>query len=301
MSNLLTAEWPGTEWGPTGNDQTGIRRVTITNADGAEVNEEGLLLVTFSAGQNVSLWVAGTSGTFSGDIPNNLAGLYDTRLAFMPDVELATAELQTYIADRDGMGQSVSLIGGNVELEAVPPDEITDVRTESTFEAVARDFRAGKIQFLFQAAGDGTILIAPPFYGLSADVPESIAWPGEDDDEGGEVEPVDPDELAAELAPRVAGYIGKAGNQQAIEMIAGQLPVIVEFVRGYTRGRGFDEEGNPNAALRACIVSAASRVASNPKQLRQYSVGDYSATPALLMGFTLTEQATLNNYRKRWA
>lgn len=119
-----------------------------------------------------------------------------------------------------------------------------------------------------------------------------------DDDDGSDEQD---DATAEELAPKVAAYVGARGDQDVTDTAAGQLPIVIEFVRGYTRGKGFNRAGRPNAALRACIVSAGARLVMNPEQIRQYSSGNYSESPAILQGFSLIEQQTLNNYRKRAA
>lgn len=111
----------------------------------------------------------------------------------------------------------------------------------------------------------------------------------------------DPEQdLIDDLAPRVAAFIGRPGDTDVIAVAEGQLAIVAEFVRGYTRGRGWTDEG-PGRDLRAVIVSAASRLALNPEQVRQYSAADYSETPALLLGFNLAERAILDRHRRRWA
>lgn len=112
----------------------------------------------------------------------------------------------------------------------------------------------------------------------------------------------EPDErLADALAPRVAAYVGRAGNPATEATAAAQIPIVAEFVKGYTRGSGWIDGGWPEAPLRAVIMSATGRLVLNPEQVRQYSAGEYSETPATLRGFTLAEQHVLNRYRKRWA
>ena len=108
------------------------------------------------------------------------------------------------------------------------------------------------------------------------------------------------DELVARLAPRVAAYVGRAGDQATLDLAAGQLLIVAEFVRGYTRDRGWSND-TPTRDIAAVIVSVAARAAMNPEQVRQYSAGDYSETPSLLVGFTLAERAVLDRHRKRWA
>lgn len=108
------------------------------------------------------------------------------------------------------------------------------------------------------------------------------------------------DELAARLAPRVAAYVGRRDDPVATETAEGQVPIVAEFVRGYTRGKGWQGD-TPAAPLRAVIVSATARLVLNPEQVRQYSSGDYSETGPLLTGFTLAERHVLDRYRRRWA
>ena len=119
-------------------------------------------------------------------------------------------------------------------------------------------------------------------------------------------EPDYPDEIMAlsdKLAPRVAAYIGRAGDADIVERARWQVPLVVMFVDGYVNGNGMGS-GNtldPKPALQAVIVSAASRLASNPEQNTQVSIGSYSASPAKLTAFTLAEIGILHRYRRRSA
>lgn len=97
----------------------------------------------------------------------------------------------------------------------------------------------------------------------------------------------------------VAAFIGKPGDQKTITTADAQLPVVHAFVYGYTRGKGFTNDGTPRPDLRHVIVSSAARLVVNPEQTKRLQVGDYSETPAVLNGFTLPELAILNNYRRR--
>lgn len=121
------------------------------------------------------------------------------------------------------------------------------------------------------------------------------------------VEPVDPDgpwdtwsALASNLAPKVAAYAGRADHAETIEIAEAQLPVIVEYIKGHTRGRGF-ENPVPASPLLAVIVSACARLVTNPEQVSYYAVGDYSERPAMLAGWTLTELDVLRRYRRTQA
>lgn len=105
------------------------------------------------------------------------------------------------------------------------------------------------------------------------------------------------EQLAAVLAPRVAAFMGRHGDPSTIETATAQLPVVAEYVRGYTRGRGWAGDA-PTGPLRVVIVSATARLAANPEQVWQYQTGDYSERPAVLAGWTLAELAVLRRYRK---
>lgn len=104
------------------------------------------------------------------------------------------------------------------------------------------------------------------------------------------------DNLAAALAPRVAAIVGRVGDADTIATAEAQLPLVAEYVRGYTRGRGFEGEA-PAGPLRAVIVAATARLATNPEQVSVYTVGDYSERPAQLAGWTLAEIGVLHRYR----
>lgn len=104
------------------------------------------------------------------------------------------------------------------------------------------------------------------------------------------------DDLAASLAPRVAAMVGLQGDEDTIDTAKAQLPIVSEYVRGYTRGRGFDGSA-PAGPLMAVIVSATARLATNPEQVTVYTTGDYSERPARLAGWTLAEIGVLHRYR----
>jgi hypothetical protein len=108
--------------------------------------------------------------------------------------------------------------------------------------------------------------------------------------------------LAAELAPHVSKHLGYlAPTEHPYDETTGQaiahLPAVIEYVRGYTRGRGFVGD-RPADPLLVVIVAAAARLVANPTQLNFYQTGDYSERPAILNGWTLPELAVLNRYRR---
>ena len=100
------------------------------------------------------------------------------------------------------------------------------------------------------------------------------------------------------LSARVAAYVGRPGDPEALALADAQLPIVEAFVHGYTRGRGF-KDGRPVAPLQAVVVTAAARLVTNPEQVYQYTTADYSERPAVLNGWTIPERGILHNYRKR--
>lgn len=101
--------------------------------------------------------------------------------------------------------------------------------------------------------------------------------------------------IESDLATRAANRLGVESSAQLSEAVSGAW----SMVWGYTRGRGFTEDGSVVEDLAAVIVAAACRVAANPQQVERYQVADYAETPARFLGFDLAEQAVLNRYRKR--
>ena len=75
------------------------------------------------------------------------------------------------------------------------------------------------------------------------------------------------------------------------------VPIVVEYVRGYTRGHGFVDD-DMERPLRAVIVSATARLTSNPRQVAQFQTGDYSERPAILAGWNVAELGVLRRYRR---
>lgn len=122
----------------------------------------------------------------------------------------------------------------------------------------------------------------------------------EPEPEPAEPDPAMPDDLAAvrdSLAPVLAAFIDRADDADTIATAKAHLPVVIEFVRGYTRGRGFTGYV-PEYPLRSVIVAAGARLVVNPEQVRQYSTGDYSETSPIFQGYTLAELGTLRRYRR---
>lgn len=100
---------------------------------------------------------------------------------------------------------------------------------------------------------------------------------------------------------QVAAFLGRPDDVDLVELAGAHLPIVTAFVRAYTRGNGFTEDGFGNADIRAVIVSATARLTSNPDQVKRVQVADYDESPAILNGFTLPELAILHLYRRRTA
>jgi len=103
------------------------------------------------------------------------------------------------------------------------------------------------------------------------------------------------------LAARVAAFLGRADDAETLALAEVHVPVVCAFVKAYTRGRGFAEDGTPSDDVAAVIVTATARLLTNPSQGGRYQVGEISETPAVLNGFTLPEVAVLHLYRRRAA
>ena len=132
--------------------------------------------------------------------------------------------------------------------------------------------------------------------------PELPPPPPEQDLPEPEVPDLEPgDNVIEQLAERVAAYIGEPEDEQVKETAKAQLPTVVAFVKGYTRGNGFSEAGVPEHALVHVIVSSAARLVSNPEQFTYFAALDFQVRPTVFNGWTLPELAVLNGYRKRWA
>lgn len=106
--------------------------------------------------------------------------------------------------------------------------------------------------------------------------------------------------VASTLAPRALRHAGTAPDTApapAVAMAEGHLATVLEYVKGYTRGRGFHGY-IPERPLQAVIIAATGRLVTNPEQVTYYSTGDYSERPATLTGWTLAELQVLRRYRR---
>lgn len=105
------------------------------------------------------------------------------------------------------------------------------------------------------------------------------------------------DQLAEQLAGRVAAFVGYPDDEPTTAQARAAIPIVAEFVRGYTRAHGWTAD-TPAGPLRAVIVTASSRLVTNPEQVTYYAVADYAERPAVLEGYTVAELGVLHRYRR---
>jgi hypothetical protein len=99
-------------------------------------------------------------------------------------------------------------------------------------------------------------------------------------------------------AADVVTFLGRVGDPYFMVQAQQHVALVTAFVRGYTRGRGFDGEDEAEEDICAVIVTATARLVTNPAQVERESADRY-ATVGSFNGFTLPELAILHAYRRR--
>jgi hypothetical protein len=97
----------------------------------------------------------------------------------------------------------------------------------------------------------------------------------------------------------VAQFLGDT-TVDTVELADRHLPLVLEMVRTYTRGRGFTG-GEPTPAVRAVVISATARLTANPDSIITLAVDDYSVRRTVFEGFSLIEKMTLDGFRRKTA
>lgn len=97
----------------------------------------------------------------------------------------------------------------------------------------------------------------------------------------------------------VLAFLGTPEAGQDVAQLTSVIGVASAMVKGYTRGRGFNQFGDVDNDLAAVIVSCASRLYRNPTLDRSQSAGPFTQQPGVFAGWTLAELAILHNYRVR--
>lgn len=153
------------------------------------------------------------------------------------------------------------------------------------------------------AAGSSVTVTAEPVdagYVLEGDTEWSHEFPA------GEPSPLDllkPDTetetVVGTLAPRVLLHTGTASSPEALMLARAGVAAVLQYVNGYTRGRGFHGM-IPERDLQAVIVASSARLFTNPEQVTSFTSGDYTERPAILAGWTLAELAVLRRHRRTY-
>lgn len=99
----------------------------------------------------------------------------------------------------------------------------------------------------------------------------------------------------------VATFLNRRDDELFVQQCNVALELQIEFVAGYTRGRGFEDDQSIPPDLRAVIISSGARLASNPLSLRGENSESYSMASVMDGTFTPLEIVVLNKYRVRAA
>lgn len=108
-----------------------------------------------------------------------------------------------------------------------------------------------------------------------------------------------PEPVALPTGLDVVNFLGRRGDPPLLALATAHVKVTTAFVRGYTRGRGFDDD-EVAEDLRAVIVAATARLVVNPAQVEREAADSYQVVGSF-RGFTLPELAILHSYRRRTA
>lgn len=108
-------------------------------------------------------------------------------------------------------------------------------------------------------------------------------------------------EKAGELpdGDTVAAFLGQPDQDRVIAMAKEHVPIVAAMARSYTRGQGFDDQGDPYEDVAAVITTATARLVTNPGLTTSESAGAMSTQQRTWDGWTLAETFVLNRYRKR--
>ncbi|TFD80542.1 hypothetical protein [Cryobacterium psychrophilum] len=107
--------------------------------------------------------------------------------------------------------------------------------------------------------------------------------------------------MSIPTAEAVAAYLGQGDDFDVVTLAGAHLPLIVEIVRTYTRGRGFDTFDQPLPSVAAVIISATARLTNNPEGTITVSIDDYQTRRTVFEGFSLIERQVLDSYRRKAA
>lgn len=204
----------------------------------------------------------------------------------------------------DSRGSAVHTFAGTLTIAPPAPTEVTAAPptfTEEDYVIPETDGVAYQVNGTPTSAGTypasgGTVTVtatAEEGYVIVGESSWTHAYPAPD--------PADEiPEIIDALSPTVAAFVGRPGDATAEAQAGAALLVVLDFVRAYTRGNGFTGY-RPDYPLRSVLISATARLVTNPEQVRQYQIADYSESPAVLNGYTLAELGLLRRYRRTQA
>jgi hypothetical protein len=98
-------------------------------------------------------------------------------------------------------------------------------------------------------------------------------------------------------AQDVADFLGRGQDNTVLALAGEHVAIVTAMARAYTRGKGFDENGDPLDDVAAVIVTATARLMANPDQIAR-TTGPFSYSGGFT-GWSLAETFVLNRYRKR--
>ncbi|SHT43343.1 Uncharacterised protein [Mycobacteroides abscessus subsp. abscessus] len=110
--------------------------------------------------------------------------------------------------------------------------------------------------------------------------------------------------MAAPTASDLTTFVGKAVPEDEAEAFAAHAEAVIAIVsahaKSYTRGRGWDANGEPADDLRAVILTASARLLTNTSQITSdRQMGPFSVSYRPNDGWTTMELYVLNRYRER--
>lgn len=102
----------------------------------------------------------------------------------------------------------------------------------------------------------------------------------------------------------VAGFLGRGSDAAFVALCNVHVPLVTAFVRGSTRGVGFEDPSDSTSDLqedlRAVIITATARLVVNPAQVEREGADSYFAVGSF-QGWSLPELAILHAYRRTTA
>lgn len=100
----------------------------------------------------------------------------------------------------------------------------------------------------------------------------------------------------------VARYLHRQDDSTFITQCNNVVGHATQLVKGYTRGRGFEDDESIPDDLRSVVILVAARMATNPNMLKGETQESYAYVGGGADGgFTEAEQAVLHRYRRRVA